>query len=77
MDVPVAAVGAFLGAITPPLGLGTIDLEDGGAVTGFLVRKPTRSRVARDISEFGGWRALAVGSDWYANRARPSPDFAS
>jgi allophanate hydrolase len=55
-DVPVAAVGAFLAAIIPPLGLGTIDLEDGGAATGFLCESYAVEG-ARDISEFGGWRA--------------------
>jgi len=55
-DVPVAAIGAFLAGIAPPLGLGTIALEDGGAVTGFLCEAYAVAG-AREISEFGGWRA--------------------
>jgi len=55
-DVPVAAVGALLAAIAPPLGLATITLENGGAVTGFLC-EAYAVEGARDISEFGGWRA--------------------
>ena len=55
-DVPVAAVGAFLASVAPPLGLGAIALEDGGTVTGFLCETYAVAG-AREISEFGGWRA--------------------
>ena len=55
-DVPVAAIGAFLASVTPPLGLGTIALEDGSAVSGFLC-EAYAVEGAREISEFGGWRA--------------------
>jgi len=55
-DVPVAAAGAFLASIEPPLGLGTIALEDGGTVTGFLC-EAYAVEGTREISEFGGWRA--------------------
>jgi allophanate hydrolase len=59
-DVPVAAVGAFLAAIGSPLGLGSITLEDGSMVTGFLCEAYAVAG-AREISEFGGgraWRAM-------------------
>jgi allophanate hydrolase len=55
-DVPVAAVGALLAGVAPPLGLGTIALEDGGTVIGFLCEAYAVVG-AREISEFGGWRA--------------------
>jgi allophanate hydrolase len=55
-DVPSAVAGAFLATIAPPLGLGTVVLEDGGSVTGFLCEAHAVEG-ARDISEFGGWRA--------------------
>ena len=55
-EVPIAAVGALLAGVAPPLGLGTIALEDGGAVTGFLC-EGYGVEGAREISEFGGWRA--------------------
>jgi allophanate hydrolase len=58
-DVPVAAVGAFLATIAPPLSLGTIALEDGGTATGFLC-EAYAVEGARDITEFGGWRAWWV-----------------
>ena len=46
---------AFVDAIPPPLGVGTIDLEDGQSVKGFLVESYAVEG-ARDITEFGGWR---------------------
>jgi len=55
-DMPSAAVGAFLATVAPPLGLGTVALEDGSSVTGFLCEAHAMEG-ARDISEFGGWRA--------------------
>src|ERR1700690_2052536 len=35
-DVPGPMVGALLATVAPPLGLGTVVLEDGGSVAGFL-----------------------------------------
>ena len=55
-DIPTGAVGAFLAGIDPPLGLGTLTLADGSAVTGF-VAEPYALQEALDITEFGGWRA--------------------
>ena len=55
-DIPSEAVGRFLAGIAPPLGLGTVVLEDGNAVTGFLCEAHATDD-ARDITQFGGWRA--------------------
>jgi len=55
-DMPSTAVGAFLAGIAPPLGLGTVALDDGGEVAGFLCEAHAIDG-ARDISHFGGWRA--------------------
>jgi allophanate hydrolase len=60
-DVPVAAIGALLAGIEPPLGLGTIALEDGGTASGFLC-EAYAVEGARDISQFGGWRAWRSSS---------------
>ena len=35
-DMPMSQVGSFLALIPPPLGLGSIELEDGRVVHGFL-----------------------------------------
>ena len=52
-----AAFGSFVAEIPPPLGIGTLELEDGGSVKGFLC-EPIGLEGARDITEFGGWRAF-------------------
>jgi allophanate hydrolase len=54
--LPPAAFGAFVAAIPPPLGIGTIRLADGRSVKGFVVEAAGVDG-ARDISAFGGWRA--------------------
>jgi allophanate hydrolase len=61
-DVPVAAVGGFLARIAPPLGLGTIRLEDGSDVAGFLCEAHAAAS-ARDITDYGGWRAWIAARD--------------
>lgn len=55
-DVPRWAVSGFLDAIPSPLGLGRIELASGQWVTGFIC-EPLAVKGARDITEFGGWRA--------------------
>jgi allophanate hydrolase len=52
-----AAFGSFVAEIPPPLGIGTLELEDGTSVKGFLC-EPIGLNGARDITEFGGWRAF-------------------
>ena len=54
--LPSQAVGSFLSRIAPPLGLGTIQLEDESAVTGFICDHSISSEV-RDVSMFRSWRA--------------------
>ena len=51
------AFGRFVAAVPPPLSIGTLELADGSAVKGFLVEAEAVAG-ARDISSFGGWRAL-------------------
>jgi allophanate hydrolase len=58
-DVPSAKIGAFLAGIAPPLGLGTLTLADGSTVTGFLCEAHAMAD-ARDITEYGGWRAFSM-----------------
>ncbi len=51
-----AGFGSFVAEIPPPLGIGTLELEDGTSVKGFLC-EPIGLEGARDITEFGGWLA--------------------
>jgi len=50
-----AAFGSFAAQIPPPLGIGTLSLEDGEQVKGFLCETYAVAG-RRDISSFGGWR---------------------
>jgi allophanate hydrolase len=49
------AFGKFVSSIPPPMAIGTLRLDDGSEVKGFLA-EPAAFDGARDISEFGGWR---------------------
>nr|WP_279114114.1 allophanate hydrolase [Enterobacter soli] len=60
-DVPHSEVGSFLAGIPAPLGLGKIELEDGRWLTGFICEE-YGLQDARDITEFGGWRAWLASS---------------
>ncbi len=51
-----AAFGSFVALIPAPLGIGTLVLEDGRQVKGFLCESHA-VRGAEDITGFGGWRA--------------------
>ena len=51
-----AAFGSFVALIPAPLGIGTLVLEDGRQVKGFLCESYA-VRGAEDITGFGGWRA--------------------
>ena len=54
--MPQRAVGSFLALIPAPLGLGSIQLADGRQVHGFVCEAHGLTG-ARDVTEFGGWRA--------------------
>lgn len=54
-ELDVAAFGSFVAEVPPPLAIGTVELEDGSSVKGF-VAEPRATAGATDISRFGGWR---------------------
>ena len=54
--VRTAEFGSFVEGIPAPLGIGTIELEDGERVRGFLC-EAYATEGAVDITELGGWRA--------------------
>ena len=65
------AFGRFVAAIPPPLGIGTVELEDGTAPKGFLV-EPAGLTGALDISHYGGWRRYVSGRA-HRSSLKPSP----
>ncbi len=54
------AFGAFVAEVPPPLAIGTVELESGAQVKGF-VAEPRALERAADITRFGGWRAFMKG----------------
>jgi len=54
-EVPTAHFGSFVAAIPPPLAIGTVELEDGEKVKGFVCEADA-TRDAKEITELGGWR---------------------
>jgi allophanate hydrolase len=55
-DLPSAAYGAFIARIAPPLGIGTVELDSGIGVPGFLCESYAAA-AATEITQYGGWRA--------------------
>jgi allophanate hydrolase len=53
--LPEDTVGSFVEGVPPPLCIGTLRLEDGSQVKGFLA-EPFGIENATDITHFGGWR---------------------
>ena len=51
--------GRFIASIPAPLSIGAIRLSDGRQVQGFLAEAEA-IKGARDVSEFGGWRAFVA-----------------
>ena len=60
-ELAAAGFGSLVAAVPAPLAVGTVTLEDGEPVKGFLC-EPHAVPGAEDISARGGWRAY---------RARP------
>jgi allophanate hydrolase len=55
-EMPVAHYGSFVALIPAPLGIGTLQLADGGTVQGFVC-EALATQGAQDITHLGGWRA--------------------
>lgn len=56
-SLDVAAFGSFVAEVPPPMTIGTIQLEDGTSVKGFLC-EPLALEGAEDITATGGWEAF-------------------
>ena len=66
-EMPMAHYGSFVAMIPAPLGIGTLVLEDGSRVQGFLC-EPQDLADAPDVSRFGGWRAYLAAQTASADR---------
>jgi len=60
-SLEASAFGAFVANIPAPLGIGTLLFSDKTSAKGFLVEAEA-TKGAKDISEFGGWRAYLLSS---------------
>ncbi len=58
-ELDMAAFGSFVAEVPPPLAIGTVTLEDGSLVKGF-VAEPRAIVGAEDITDLGGWRAFVA-----------------
>ncbi len=56
-EVPMENFGRFTQSVPPPLAIGNVTLENGESVKGFVC-EPVAVMGARDITQFGGWRAF-------------------
>ena len=65
-ELPLAGFGAFVASVPAPLSIGTVELDDGGSVKGFLCEAAATTH-ATDISSFGGWRSYLA-----SRTARPA-----
>lgn len=55
-ELPTSEFGSFVAGIPSPLGIGKLELVDGGTVNGFIC-EGIGITGALDITEFGGWQA--------------------
>jgi allophanate hydrolase len=60
-ELPADAYGRFVAAIPAPLGIGTLMLENGESVQGFLC-EACAVEDALNITSFGGWRSFLATS---------------
>jgi allophanate hydrolase len=60
-EMSSADFGSFTALVPPPLGIGTLELEDGRMVKGFICEAAGLDGAA-DITSFGGWRAYLAAS---------------
>ena len=64
-ELPATHFGSFVASIPAPLGIGTLTLQDGSEVQGFLC-EAAAALDAEDITHFGGWRAYRANAQHHA-----------
>jgi allophanate hydrolase len=71
-DLPLEGFGRLVASVAPPLAIGTVELEDGESVKGFLCES-CATRRARDITDFGGWVAFRSQNSRSSATQKPAP----
>ena len=71
-ELPEANFGSFVARVPRPLCIGTITLDDGALVQGFLCESAALVR-AEDISHYGGWRAYLAAREAMSVNASSAP----
>jgi allophanate hydrolase len=71
-DLPAEGFGRLVASVAPPLAIGTVELEDGESVKGFLCES-CAARGARDITDFGGWIAFRNQHSRSSAVQKPAP----
>ncbi|KAM0556069.1 hypothetical protein ACHAPJ_006057 [Fusarium lateritium] len=66
-NLPKSSLASFISTIPPPLAIGSIELNEGSWVQGFVC-EPYGLEGAIDITSHGGWRAY---HDFLAKQAKP------
>jgi allophanate hydrolase len=61
-ELPLAELGGFMAGVPAPLGIGSVELENGEWCKGFIC-EPCALATAREITEYGGWRQFLAGMD--------------
>lgn len=62
-EMPLDRFGSFVALVPPPLAIGTLLLDDGSAVKGFVCEPYALApEAAADITAHGGWRAYLASS---------------
>ncbi|KAF9878950.1 urea carboxylase [Colletotrichum karsti] len=56
-SLPTSEMSSFMKTVSSPLGIGSVELEDGSWAPGFVC-EPYGLEDATDITSFGGWRAF-------------------
>eukprot|EP01088_Endostelium_zonatum_P016310 TRINITY_DN4362_c0_g1_i1.p1 TRINITY_DN4362_c0_g1~~TRINITY_DN4362_c0_g1_i1.p1 ORF type:complete len:655 (+),score=172.06 TRINITY_DN4362_c0_g1_i1:76-2040(+) len=59
--LPSDKMGRFIENVRSPLGIGNLELVDGTTVKGFVVEEYA-AKQAKDITQYGGWRAYKTAS---------------
>jgi urea carboxylase/allophanate hydrolase len=71
-SVPLERFGEFIAMVPEPLGIGSVELEDGEWVKSFICEEfGYTQKGTKDITSFGGWRSYIESTKATENKKRP------